>query len=177
MIICLQIINAEPELDNVDETLICPVCLDILHDPFVTIPCRHAFCEPCLRRLGSKNPMNTLCPMCRTRIAYCDLDRGVTIPTCLHIFSRWKFKVACVSEKTRWIKDNHADMHAKRKKFERSTNVYNLPLPWRPGWRNLMSGRAMGGNRFPDESYAAYIRRVLMQVPYYVPPVVIANLV
>ena len=35
----------------------------------------------------------------------------------------------------------------------------------------------MGGNRFPDESYAAYIRRVLMQVPYYVPPVVIANLV
>ena len=75
------------------------------------------------------------------------------------------------------IKENYADMHSKRKKFERSTNVYNLPLPWRPGWRNLISGRAMGGNRFPDESYAAYIRRVLMQVPYYVPPVVIANLV
>ena len=68
-------------------------------------------------------------------------------------------------------------MHSKRRKFERSTNVYNLPLPWRPGWRNLISGRAMGGNRFPDESYAAYVRRVLMQVPYYVPPVVIANLV
>jgi len=151
----LNIINAEPELDNVDETLLCPVCLDILHEPFITIPCRHAFCEPCLRRLGSKNPMNTLCPMCRTRIAYCDLDR----------------------EKTRLIKENYADLHSKRKKFERSTNVYNLPLPWRPGWRNLISGRAMGGNRFPDESYAAYIRRVLMQVPYYVPPVVIANLI
>ena len=77
---CLQdILDAEPELDALDPSLICPVCLDLLHDPFAAIPCKHVFCEPCLRRLGSKNPMNTLCPMCRQRITYCELQRGKLI--------------------------------------------------------------------------------------------------
>ena len=71
-----EILDAEPELDALDPSLICPVCLDLLHDPFAAIPCKHIFCEPCLRRLGSKNPMNTLCPMCRQRIAYCEPQRG-----------------------------------------------------------------------------------------------------
>ena len=113
--------------------------------------------------------------MCRTRIAYCDPDRGNS--SCLETNLEGQARITLrVAEKSRWIVENYANLHTKRKKFERSTNVYNLPLPWRPGWRNLISGRAMGGNRFPDESYAAYIRRVLLQVPYYVPPVVIANL-
>jgi hypothetical protein len=50
-------------------------------------------------------------------------------------------------EFSRAIREAHHSMHMKRKKFERGTNVFTLPLPWRPGWRNLISGRAMGGNR------------------------------
>ena len=66
----------------------------------------------------------------------------------------------------------------KRKKFERGTpNVYSLPLPWRPGWINLLSGRAMGGNRFEGDSTRDTLRRIVQQLPYYVPPVVIANLI
>ena len=69
-------------------------------------------------------------------------------------------------------------MYTKRKKFERgSPNVYSLPLPWRPGWVNLLSGRAMGGNRFEGDSNREVLRRVVQQLPYYVPPVVIANLI
>jgi hypothetical protein len=68
--------ETEDLLDSLDDSLICAVCLDLLHEPFVTRPCNHVFCEPCLRRLGSKNPMNTLCPMCRTRIVYCDPHKG-----------------------------------------------------------------------------------------------------
>ena len=76
------------------------------------------------------------------------------------------------------IKTEHAELYNKRKKFERgSPNVYSLPLPWRPGWVNLLSGRAMGGNRFEGESSREILRRVLQQLPYYVPPVVIANLI
>ena len=35
----------------------------------------------------------------------------------------------------------------------------------------------MGGNRFEGESSREILRRVLQQLPYYVPPVVIANLI
>ena len=69
-------------------------------------------------------------------------------------------------------------MYTKRKKFERGApNVYSLPLPWRPGWKNLLSGRAMGGNHFEGDSNRETLRRVVQQLPYYVPPVVIANLI
>ena len=68
--------NAEPELDDLDSSLICSVCLDLLFDPYVTVPCNHTFCETCLRRIGSKEPMNTQCPMCRQRINYCEPQNG-----------------------------------------------------------------------------------------------------
>merc|ERR1712223_1888319 len=151
-----EILDAEPELDALDPSLICPVCLDLLHEPYAAVPCKHIFCEPCLRRLASKNPMNTLCPMCRQRIAYCEHKR----------------------EMSQSIKVEHSKMYTKRMKFERGTpNVYSLPLPWRPGWVNLLSGRAMGGNRFEGESARDILRRIIQQLPYYVPPVVIANLI
>ena len=76
------------------------------------------------------------------------------------------------------IKVEYSKMYTKRMKFERGTpNVYSLPLPWRPGWVNLLSGRAMGGNRFEGESGRDILRRIVQQLPYYVPPVVIANLI
>ena len=71
-----NILEAEPELDELDHAFICPVCLDLLFEPHKVDPCRHVFCEPCLRRLGCKNPMNTSCPMCRQRISFCEPQRG-----------------------------------------------------------------------------------------------------
>ena len=82
------------------------------------------------------------------------------------------------AEMSQSIKFDHSKMYTKRMKFERgSPNVYSLPLPWRPGWVNLLSGRAMGGNRFEGESGRDILRRIVQQLPYYVPPVVIANLI
>jgi len=151
-----EIMNSEPELDNMDPSLICPVCLDLLHDPYSALPCKHTFCETCLRRLGSKNAMDTSCPMCRQRILFCDLQ----------------------SDLTKTIKLQFPEMYEKRKKFERTNpSVYNMPLPWRPGWRNLISGRPMGGNAFETRSSGELFRRVVQQLPYYIPPVVLANLI
>lgn len=156
-----EILNSEPELDDMDPSLICPVCLDLLHDPYSALPCKHTFCETCLRRLGSKNAMDTTCPMCRQRILFCDLQ----------------------SDLSKTIKLQFPEMYEKRKKFERSSangnlSVYNMPLPWRPGWRNLISGRPMGGNAFDTRgSTAELFRRVVQQLPYYIPPVVLANLI
>ena len=44
------------------------------------------------------------------------------------------------------IRESYPDLYKKRRTTEKSTNVYEMPLPWRPGWRNLVSGRALGGN-------------------------------
>ena len=72
--------TCEPELDAMDPDLVCPVCLDMLYEPFMAQPCKHVFCETCLRRLGSKNAMDTNCPMCRQRIAFCQTQPGSFMP-------------------------------------------------------------------------------------------------
>ena len=68
-------------------------------------------------------------------------------------------------------------LYLKRKKFERGTPVFQYPLPWQPGWRNLLRGRPLGGNRFLRDNRTDLVRAVLHQIPYYVPPVMIANLI
>lgn len=101
--------------------------------------------------------MNTKCPLCRTRIRFCK-----------HIAAT-----------SREIRENHEAIYLRRKKFERSTPVYSYPLPWTPGWRNLLRGRPLGGNRlFVDEdNHAEYIRTILHQIPYYIPPIMFANII
>jgi len=151
-----ELLEAEPELGDLPDELVCPVCLDLLHEPFQTEPCHHIFCEPCLRRLGQKNPMNTKCPLCRTRIRFCK-----------HLAAT-----------SREIREDHEALYLRRKKFERSTPVYSYPLPWTPGWRNLIRGRPLGGNRLlVENNHAEYIRTILHQIPYYIPPVMFANLI
>jgi len=151
-----ELLEGEPELDNLPDDLICPVCLDLLFEPFQTEPCRHIFCETCLRRLGQKNAMATKCPLCRSRIRFCK-----------HLAAT-----------SREIREQHEAIYLRRKKFERSTPVFSYPLPWTPGWRNLLRGRPLGGNTiFVDENnQAEYMRTLLLQIPYYIPPVFLANL-
>ncbi len=67
--------------------------------------------------------------MCRARISHCE-RRG---------------------EAARDLALRHPALHARRRKFELGTGVHRLPLPWRPGWRNLLAGRAMGGNRYDEK--------------------------
>jgi len=151
-----ELLEGEPELSELGDDSICPVCLDLLHEPFQVEPCGHIFCEPCLRRLGQKNPMNCTCPLCRTKIGFC------------------KHLAATARE----IREEHEGLYLKRKKFERSTPVFSYPLPWQPGWRNLIRGRPLGGNRFlVRDNRAEYMRAILHQIPYYIPPVMIANLI
>jgi len=151
-----ELLEGEPELSELGDDVICPVCLDLLHEPFQVEPCGHIFCEPCLRRLGQKNPMNCTCPLCRTKIGFCK-----------HLAAT-----------SREIREQHEGLYLKRKKFERSTPVFSYPLPWQPGWRNLIRGRPLGGNRFlVRDNRADYMRAILHQIPYYIPPVMIANLI
>ena len=75
------------------------------------------------------------------------------------------------------IRDSHQSMYMKRKKFERSTPVFQYPLPWQPGWRNLLRGRPLGGNTLQRDNRVDWIRTILHQIPYYIPPVIIANII
>ena len=150
-----ELLDGEPELSELCDDLICPVCLDMLHEPFQVDPCGHVFCEPCLRRLGQKNPMNCTCPMCRTKIFFCKHKK----------------------EMAKDIRENHQSLYMKRKKFERTTPVFQYPLPWQPGWRNLLRGRPLGGNTLVRENRVDWVRTILHQVPYYIPPVIIANII
>jgi len=150
-----ELLDGEPELSEINDDLICPVCLDMLHEPFQVDPCGHVFCEPCLRRLGQKNPMNCTCPLCRTKIFFCKHQ----------------------STMSKEIRENHHSMYMKRKKFERSTPVFQYPLPWQPGWRNLLRGRPLGGNTLQRDNRVDWVRTILHQIPYYIPPVIIANII
>ncbi|PIO29939.1 hypothetical protein AB205_0085440 [Aquarana catesbeiana] len=51
------------------ESHTCAVCLDVYFNPYMCYPCRHVFCEPCLRTLARDSPSRTPCPLCRTIIA------------------------------------------------------------------------------------------------------------
>ena len=75
------------------------------------------------------------------------------------------------------IRESHQGLYIKRKKFERSTPVYQYPLPWQPGWRNLLRGRPLGGNNIARDNRLDWVRTILHQIPYYVPPVIIANII
>ena len=75
------------------------------------------------------------------------------------------------------IKESYPDLYQKRRTSEKRTNVYEMPLPWRPGWRNLVSGRALGGNRMGASTLFDYLKTIVQLLPYYIPPVVIANLI
>ena len=75
------------------------------------------------------------------------------------------------------IRENYQAMYSKRKKFERSTPVFQYPLPWQPGWRNLLRGRPLGGNSLQRDNRVDWVRTILHQIPYYIPPVIIANII
>ncbi|KAM9823534.1 E3 ubiquitin-protein ligase RNF180 [Syngnathus typhle] len=60
----------EEEEDVSKEGYMCAVCLDVYFSPYMCQPCKHIFCEPCLRTLAKNCPTSTPCPLCRTIITH-----------------------------------------------------------------------------------------------------------
>ena len=51
-------------MPSLEETLTCPVCLDLFDDPRL-LPCSHTFCWKCLRSTRNSSLVVT-CPLCRS---------------------------------------------------------------------------------------------------------------
>ena len=83
----------------------CSICLDIFHKPCKILPCKHYFCDPCLRRLFQSG--TTTCPLCREQIEGCFYDNQLEAK----------------------IQIQHKKQYIKRKRKEERTDVYELPLP------------------------------------------------
>ncbi|XP_064596467.1 uncharacterized protein LOC135463079 [Liolophura sinensis] len=62
----------------VPEEYVCPVCLDLFCYPHSCLPCRHSFCESCLRQLARSQPEKTACPMCRQVIVQCQPQHSLS---------------------------------------------------------------------------------------------------
>ncbi|XP_033725952.1 E3 ubiquitin-protein ligase RNF180-like [Pecten maximus] len=65
--------NQENEVNEpiYPEEHICPICLDLYCHPMETRPCKHVFCDTCLRRLARRTNDKTPCPLCRRVILGC----------------------------------------------------------------------------------------------------------
>ncbi|XP_046355826.2 uncharacterized protein LOC124134795 [Haliotis rufescens] len=99
-------------LDNKEDAFhpdfTCPVCLDLYHKPHVVHPCRHMFCEPCLRKLPSSALAdNAVCPLCRHDIRACVMDVD------LHI----------------QLSGYYVDVYTKRARLEKKLKTNQKPLP------------------------------------------------
>ncbi|XP_001631042.2 uncharacterized protein LOC5510593 [Nematostella vectensis] len=97
----MQVHEVEPEIESdqveLPDHLSCPVCLDLLFDPF-SCGCGHMFCDPCLRLLNNKSPRKVLrCPLCRKPVNYifpAEVTRAEVRKTFPHEYrKRWKMEV------------------------------------------------------------------------------------
>ncbi|CAF1393820.1 unnamed protein product [Adineta steineri] len=52
-------------MPSFEETLTCPICMDLFDDPRL-LPCSHTFCCKCLRSTIT-NHLSIVCPLCRSR--------------------------------------------------------------------------------------------------------------
>lgn len=95
---------------DVDPRLSCPVCLEMYHLPSTCHPCGHVFCDLCLRRLTGRGSEGVPCPLCRTIIASCELDRDFDEQLILL----------------------HPDIYTARSMSERRTRFRHFPLPYTP---------------------------------------------
>lgn len=62
------------EAEGVPWDFACPLCLEVMLHPYTTSPCKHNFCQGCLRHLSSACSQRgnvCCCPLCRKPISCC----------------------------------------------------------------------------------------------------------
>ncbi|XP_013415066.1 E3 ubiquitin-protein ligase RNF180 [Lingula anatina] len=102
------------ELIKQMEGLTCSICLDLYYRPHSCYPCRHVFCESCLRQIANSSSTDTVCPLCRTEIKKCILHEDLE----------------------RQIKTTFPEDYKCRLKEGRKLRLKHMPLPrrrWNPG--------------------------------------------
>lgn len=52
------------------QSLLCPVCHDVCHEPLITNVCHHSFCTACIFQTLEQG--ESACPLCRRHLS----DRG-----------------------------------------------------------------------------------------------------
>ncbi|KAH8907286.1 hypothetical protein BR93DRAFT_879478 [Coniochaeta sp. PMI_546] len=100
-------------LDEVDETLICPICRTPFHKPITTKRCGHTFCTECLRRAVELQPC---CPIDRQPIAF-HPDQLCHPRIVSHQLDRLKVRCpnsGCAFVTTRGLIKAHYDRHCGR---------------------------------------------------------------
>ena len=65
------------------------------------------------------------------------------------------------------IRESYPDIYHRRQTSEKTTNVYQMQLPWRPGWRTLVTGHGLGGNTLTATSYLDRLRKIVQLVRDY----------
>ena len=100
-------------VDDVDETLICPICRTPFHEPITTKRCGHTFCTGCLRRAVELQPV---CPIDRQPIAF-HPDQLCHPRIVSHQLDRLKVRcpnAGCEHVTTRGLIGTHYDRHCGR---------------------------------------------------------------
>ncbi|KAJ9133242.1 TNF receptor-associated factor 6 [Coniochaeta hoffmannii] len=100
-------------VDDVDETLICPICRTPFHEPITTKRCGHTFCTGCLRRAVELQPV---CPIDRQPIAF-HPDQLCNPRIVSHQLDRLKVRcpnAGCAHVTTRGLIGTHYDRHCAR---------------------------------------------------------------
>ena len=65
------------EENDIIEEFSCPICYEVLLVPQQLDPCKHIFCDPCLRRMADAPRTEPAgCPMCRSEIKSCTTNQG-----------------------------------------------------------------------------------------------------
>lgn len=100
-------------VDDVDETLICPICRTPFHEPITTKRCGHTFCTECLRRAVELQPC---CPIDRQPIAF-HPDQLCNPRIVSHQLDRLRVRCpnsGCGHVATRGLIGPHYDRHCER---------------------------------------------------------------
>ncbi|XP_060565094.1 E3 ubiquitin-protein ligase RNF180-like [Ruditapes philippinarum] len=63
---------------DIPPDLTCGICLELYYSPHHLDPCKHIFCENCLRMMCRQTPTLTRCPLCRRVIHKCVFDNELT---------------------------------------------------------------------------------------------------
>lgn len=63
-------------LDGIAGDCLCSICMELLINPKLLLPCAHVFCDPCLRLLNKCHQnVQVRCPKCRQYIHCCIQNR------------------------------------------------------------------------------------------------------